>query len=117
MKHLSTQEKLKKVMDRHTEFRSDLKQQVTKAEQRLREAMAVKDFAENDIIKKIRSLYAKHIREINEVLLYKEELPEAKRERLIDRRKMYLDFINMFSSADVTIESIDKWILDEFTDE
>ncbi len=111
---INTQEKLKKILDRHTEYRADFKQQLSKAEEKLRDSIQIKEFGQNDIIKGIRKQYAKYIHEINEVLLHKEELPEVKRTRLLDKRRMYMDFIQIFSSAAVTIESIDQWINSEF---
>lgn len=113
----NTQKKLQKLLDNHTEYRPDFLETISKAEKDLRDAIQVKQFGENDIMKKIRRKYAKDIHEINEVLLYKEDIPERKRERLFDKRKMLLSFLQIFSVATLTIQNIDKWVNSEFTDE
>lgn len=114
---LNTQQKLQKMLEKHTEYRIDVVASLTKAEQKLREAIQVKSFGENDIIKKIRNQYAKDIKDMNEIILYKEKLSEEDRTRLFDKRKMYLSFLQLFSRAEVSIESIDKWITTDFDEE
>lgn len=111
---ITTQEKLKRILDKHTNLRPDFIDQLSKAEEKLRESIQIKQFGNNDIIKGIRRQYAKHIHDMNEVLLYKEKLSEQERTRLMDKRKMYFDFLQMFSNAVLSIETIDRWVNEEF---
>ncbi len=113
----TTQEKLQTLLERHTEFRSDLLDTISASEKKLRQAIATKKFGDNAIVKRIRQMYSKNIMEINEILLDKEDLTIDKRLRLFDKRKMYMQFLQMFASAEITIQNIEKWVTEEFVEE
>lgn len=109
----TTEQRLHKILEKHSrELRSDFLEQLTTAEGKLREALVFSEFGNNDVMKKIRKLFAKYITEMNEVILYKHALTTEERNRMFDKRQMYLNFLNFFSKAEVTIDEIGKMVED-----
>lgn len=112
----TTQQKMTELLSKHTTFRDDFRATVTGWEKVLQNAIAVQSFGENDIIKKVRGGLAKEIQEINNVLLYKDVLTEQDRMRLLDKRSMYMQFLNLFRNAEITIENMDKTLESELNE-
>lgn len=107
---METEQKLNELMSKHAEYRPDFQQTLSNWEKKLKKAIAIKKFGDNDIIKELRKGLAKEIKEINQLLVWKKDLTESQRNRLFDKREMYMQFLNKFRTADMTIEDIDKAI-------
>lgn len=104
------QGKLEKLLAKHQDYRADFQTTIKGWAQDFKKAVAIKSFGENDIIKTFRKGLRSSIREMNQILLYKDGLEVRDRERLMDKRSMYVSFLNLFSRAEVTLESLDKEI-------
>lgn len=101
------------LLAKQSTLRADFSEQVSSWEKTLKDAIAITSFGENDIIKKVRTGILKDIKEINQILLYKEDLAQADRIRLIDKRSMYMSFVNLFRSAEITIDNLENTITAE----
>lgn len=112
----ATKQKMDKLAAKHGEYRADFQGTISGWAKSLRTAIAVKQFGENDIIKKVRKGLAKEIQEMNQVLLYSEDLSQERRTRIFDKRGMYLQFLNLFRTADITIENIEQAVSFELGD-
>lgn len=108
-----TQQKMKKLLDRQADYRDDFKDTFSANEKKLRESIAIANFADNDVMRKLLRLYAKDLQEIDTLLLKNRKLTLEDRERLFIKQDMILKFINFFSEANSSIEAIDKWLTDE----
>lgn len=116
MANLNAQQKLEKLLGKHTGYRADFARKLESWEEQLKNAITTQKFGEHEIIKKVRKGYATEIKEINDVLLFKDELTEADRVRLLDKRALCLRFLNLFREADATIETLEQAITYELGD-
>lgn len=104
------QQNLAVLLSKHTKYRGDFQHTLEKWERDLKAAIQTKEFGEHEIIKKVRKGYAREIQEINQILLFKDDLSETDRVRLLDKRGLCLRFLNLFREADATLETLDQAI-------
>lgn len=90
----------------------DDKEEVLSWKEELKNAFLITGIKDNEGIKLIIKRFASELEDINLLLLNvsSEKLPDIKRDVLLEKKKMYKDFISIFPEAEQTIEAIEKSI-------
>ena len=90
-------------------FEAD-KQTILDWERDLQKAKMKKKLAESDAMQIILKDLKDKIKEMNRVLVEAEELDEFERGRIMDRKKLYFYFLNIFETSEETIKEIEASI-------
>ena len=90
-------------------FEAD-KQTILDWEKDLTKAKMKKKLADNDAMQIILKDLKDKIVEMNRVLMEAEELDEFERSRIMDRKKLYFWFLNIFETSENTIKEIEASI-------
>lgn len=87
-------------------FASD-KQQILDWEKDLQKAKMKKKLADSEAMQIILKDLEDKIKDMNRVLMEADELDEFERSRIMDRKKLYFWFMNIFQSSEETIKNIE----------
>jgi len=86
----------------------DDKEKLKSWKESLNQAMLMDDLAKHDAIKMIIEKYRQELIDINTVLQEadSEKLPDKKRDRLLDRKELYLEFLGLFTDTKKIISEV-----------
>lgn len=107
-------DKLEEVM---SDARQDQREEVVKMRKTLKGAMLKKNLKEHPALAQFLSLLRKREQGYTILLANKEDLTDVKRQGYFERRKEVRFILSFFDSADRTIESIDKALDYQLSDE
>lgn len=99
---------IQKLKEKYTESSS---QKTLEAwEKKVLDSMIIDSLQEHEGIKIIIEAYTKEIEDINNILLYSENLTETQRLRIMDKREMRQKFLSYFEQTKQAVKTIKKLV-------
>ncbi len=109
--------KMEKLVERLSDGRSDQLEEVASMKKTLKTAMLKKNLKEHPALCQLLDVLRKREEAYTLILSNKEDLIEIKRQGMFERRREVRFILSFFDSADKTIESIDKQLDYQLSDE
>lgn len=105
-------EHLKKTVEDPRKFTDEVRDEVAHFENKLAEAVAAEDLSKHFIIAEHVARLKQQCADISIQLSEKDDIPEADRHRMFDRRQMYREFIKLFDGATERRKAVEAEIQD-----
>ena len=117
MVNVGTEGKLDKLEEVMSDARQDQREEVVQMRKTFKSAMLKKNLKEHPALTRFLSLLRKREQGYTLILANKENLTDVARQGYFERRKEVRFILSFFDSADRTIESIDKKLDYQLSDE